>query len=211
MLPCVWVSLVLHRILWISIPTATSSAQDFLGKGLAASPRCLAMLWGHSPCSEDGGGRGPGSPRPCFAFGEASCDGAAIPAVNKPFPGLLMGTIWQREAPRPLHSCSFPAGNGPGLHRERAENGPGLHWACTGNRPGLHWIYTGIQPCWPLWRRERGNAPCTLLPAGNLILQRQAGAGDCPGATPDVPSPSICPGLRQEGERGCRRLLGKAL
>lgn len=59
--------------------------------------------------SEDGGGRGPGSPTLCFAFGKASCDGAVIPAVNKPFPGLLMGTIWQRGASGPPQSRScFP-------------------------------------------------------------------------------------------------------
>lgn len=94
-----------------------------------------------------------------------------------------MGTIW-REGPLALGA---PAPSLPEIHRAGPGNGLG-------------------QPRRPLWRGEGGKAPCTLLAAGNPILQRQAELRGLPWAIPDVPSPSICPRVRQEGGRGCRKL-----
>lgn len=125
--------------------------------------------------SEDGGGRGPGSPTLCFAFGKASCDGAVIPAVNKPFPGLLMGTIWQRGASGPLQSRScFPM---PETHQLLGSPSASTGLEPTGNGLDQHWA----QPWWPLWRgegRERLLHPSWLL--ANVTIQRQVEIGGLP-------------------------------
>lgn len=156
-----WVSLILHRISGTSIPTAISSAHDFLGE----RPDSLSEVSPLPvPCHALGTLRvlrgwrrkGAQTPTPCFAFGKASCNGAVIPAVNKPFPGLLMGTIWQRGASRPPSHAPFLlpcAGNPPALGEPLGQCWAGACWERAGS--ALR------EPWWPLWRGEGSKAPCT--------------------------------------------------